>query len=77
MAQSMEEIKEFIKDYLTRYKDETNLEEIKEDYLNSFDENESPSIEPFYAAWNKLREEKVVVIVPGQETNYQLYKKKS
>ena len=74
MAQSMEEIKEFIKDYLTRYKDETNLEEIKADYLNSFDENESPSIEPFFAAWNKLREENIVVMIPGSENTYQLKK---
>lgn len=74
MAQSMEEIKEFIKDYLTRYKNETKLEEIKEDYLNSFDENESPSIEPFYAAWNKLKEENIVVMVQGQENTYRLKK---
>lgn len=72
MAQSMEEIKEFIKDYLTRYKDETNLEEIKSEYLDSFDENESPSIEPFYAAWNKLREEEIIVIIPGEEKTYRL-----
>ncbi len=72
MAQLMEDIKEFIKDYLTRYKDETNLEEIKNDYLNSFDENESPSLEPFYAAWNKLREENVIVAVPGEEKTYRL-----
>jgi hypothetical protein len=74
MAQSMEEIKEFIKDYLTRYKNETNLEEIKADYLNSFDENESPSIEPFYAAWNKLKEENTVVMVSGSESAYHLKK---
>jgi hypothetical protein len=74
MAQSMEEIKEFIKDYLARYKNETTLEEIKADYLNSFDENESPSIEPFYSSWNKLKEEYIVIMVPGSENTYQLKK---
>jgi hypothetical protein len=74
MAQSMEDIKEFIKDYLTRYKNETTFEEIKADYLNSFDENESPSIEPFYASWNKLKEEHIVVMVSGSENTYQLIK---
>ena len=75
MTQPIEEIKEFIKDYLSRCRDFTNLDEIKEDYLKSFDENESPSMEPFYAIWNKLIEEKIIVIVPGQRKTYQLKKK--
>ena len=74
MAQSIEEIKDFIKDYLTRYKNETKLEGIKRDYLESFDVNEFPSIEPFYAAWNKLREENIVITIPDDETTYRLKK---
>mgnify|MGYP006152989189 CR=1 FL=1 len=77
MAQSIEVISEFIKDYLTRYKDEASLEEVQEDYLQSFDENEKPSLEPFFATWNKLKEEKDIVLVRtnlGEKKSYEWLK---
>mgnify|MGYP001381770523 CR=1 FL=1 len=74
MANLKQEIIEFVKDYMTRYKTIVTLNELKDDYMIQYEDTDYGSLEYFSSVWNKLREEKLIVMVPrsrpGQDSEY-------
>ncbi len=74
MPDSMEEVIEFVRNYMTHFKTAVTLDELREDYMLQFEDTEYGSLEYFSSVWNKLREEGLVVMMrrtrPGQDSEY-------
>ena len=71
----MQEIIEFVRDYMTHYNTTVTLDELRADYMIQYEDTEYGSLEYFSSVWNKLREEGLVVMMPrnrpGQDSEYQ------
>ena len=74
MPDSIQEVIEFVRDYMTHYKTAVTLNELREDYMIQYEDTEYGSLEYFSSVWNKLREEGLVKMIPrnrpGQDSEY-------